>query len=44
MTYVWAGYLVTLLVLAAYAARVVVRGRALARAVPPVREDDAPWP
>ena len=31
MTYVLAGYLVTLIALALYAARVVVRGRTLAR-------------
>jgi hypothetical protein len=39
VSYVWAGYLVTLLVLAAYSARVVLRGRALARAVSPDADD-----
>jgi len=43
MSYVWAGYLVTLAVLAAYAARIVLRGRALARTVAR-RDDDTPWP
>ena len=35
MSYVDAGYGVTVVVLAAYAWRVVRRGRALARALPP---------
>jgi heme exporter protein CcmD len=39
VSYVWAGYIVTLVVLLAYAARVVLRGRALARAVAPERDD-----
>ena len=40
MSYVWAGYVVTLVVLAAYAIWVVMRGRALARAVAPERDDE----
>ena len=35
MSYVLAGYGITLGVLAAYAGRLLVRGRTLARAVPP---------
>jgi hypothetical protein len=37
MSYVLAGYGITLLALGGYAARVIRRGRALARAVPPVQ-------
>ena len=43
MTYVLAGYGVTFVVLGGYAVRVIRRGRALARALPP---EPAPpsWP
>jgi len=37
MSYVVAGYGVTLLALAAYAAHLVVRGRSLRRRLPPAR-------
>ena len=39
MSYVYAGYGIVLVVLAVYALRIVVRGRALRRALPP---DEAP--
>ena len=35
MSYVYAGYAVTFVVLALYALRIVLRGRALRRALPP---------
>jgi len=42
MSYVLAGYGITLGVLAAYAGRLLVRGRALARSVPPATREDGP--
>jgi heme exporter protein D len=38
VSYVLLGYAVTLLALAAYAARVILRGRALVRSLPPDAE------